>query len=482
MRKIKLMIITLSALFICMQGNAQSFWEWGDHFALSDSTSDNANPFLFRTPYNNSEALFMVWEKAFDSLSSEIWMDNILDTETPIAVLASPGVHYTNPKIMSARYYPYPDSLFYLFYETNENGNKDIYYMVFLPDGSFMDPVAFANNPTDDNQLSFGGEFYGFDASTIRLNNLCWINNGNLNSRFLARDSTNKHYFTLPQIIDSSNCSNPIANEYEVLYLRFDSSGSHLYECYIDNTGVWSSPEVYYDSTNCANPTRTQYYSDPCWTTYIDSSWRIMINGWGGNELYDISSPTPFDPAVIGFVIGVKSWFPDVWVAVAYPENNVDEIFMTEWAGSNDFINFSNSGTMNRNPKFFSGESYSYSCWFDYIVWESYRNGHWQIWASKMIQCAGDIKEESNSDAFISAYPNPFSQETIIRFSLSTRSDVSLDIYSNQGKFISRIANQSFDQGDHQLRWNANDLPAGMYIIKMMVGGKMYSSKVVKQH
>ena len=168
-----------------------------------------------------------------------------------------------------------------------------------------------------------------------------------------------------------------------------------------------------------------------------------------------------------------------MWIAITHPENDFDEIFMTEGFGASNFENFSNSGTMNKNPQFYHGEAYDY-CWYDYLVWESQRNGHWQIWTSKVIQCAGFIGEENVTESFLSIHPNPFTYETSLEFTLDTRSDVTIEIYDNRGKHISTIANKTFDQGEHQLRWDGAGLSAGIYIIKMTVGDMVYTSKVVK--
>ena len=251
------------SLFISCSVQAQGFWEWGDPFPLTDSLSDNANPVLYTTWQLMNEALFMFWEKSTDSTSTEIWMDNIIDAEMPQVVLSSPGIHYTNPQVMSAWYYPYPDSLFYLFYETDQNGNIDIYYKLYRPDGSFTAPEPFATSPSDDVQLSVGGGFY-YDASIIKLNAAAWINNGQLFARLLAKD--NGQYFTDPVIVDSGQCCKPIVSggDYSesIAYLREDTSGKHIYQSFADNDGIWSIPEVYYDSTVCENQTRGVFYYD----------------------------------------------------------------------------------------------------------------------------------------------------------------------------------------------------------------------------
>lgn len=77
-------------------------------------------------------------------------------------------------------------------------------------------------------------------------------------------------------------------------------------------------------------------------------------------------------------------------------------------------------------------------------------------------------------------HPNPFTHETTLEFTLETRSDVLIEVYDNQGLKVDVITNHSMDKGEHQLRWNGNTLPAGIYIITMTTRGKTYSAKVIK--
>jgi len=472
-------------LAVGLNAYSQNFWEWSDPFPLTDSTSDNSNSFLFKT-YYNADVVFMFWDKASDSVSTELWMNNLGDGLPAEVILSDSGVHYTHPMVISAQHYPYPDSLFYVLYQTDQNGNQDIYYMVYLPDGSFTDPEPLTTSPYNDTQLSVD-RYDFFDANMTELNNLSWISGDKLYGSTLNSD--NGQYFSDAVLVDSNSCASPsvmgdggfFGGYKGVIYERSDTSGVKIYQSFFEGNGIWSPPEIFYDSTESKNPTRASFYGNECWSTYIDTSWRVMVQDWDGTKfLYDISNSIPFDPTALGLVLLVDKEIDLLWIAVTYPENGFDEIYMTEPWESPGFENFTNSGTMNRNPKFFNGEHYSFGCWYDYLVWESYRNGHWQIWTSKTLQCAGAVDEKTDPQNFISSHPNPFSRETTLEFTLGTRSDIVIDVYNNQGMLVATIADRSFNQGDHQLRWNGSDMAAGIYILKMTVGNMVYTAKLVK--
>jgi len=78
------------------------------------------------------------------------------------------------------------------------------------------------------------------------------------------------------------------------------------------------------------------------------------------------------------------------------------------------------------------------------------------------------------------AYPNPFTHETTLTFELDTRSDVRIEAYDIHGRLMDVVTQQSYDQGKHQLRWNADGLTEGIYLIRMMIGGDVHISKIVK--
>ncbi|HSG67813.1 MAG TPA: T9SS type A sorting domain-containing protein [Bacteroidales bacterium] len=473
--------IIFTILILIIPWSVFSQWnEWTDPFPLTDSLTDNLNPYLHHTWLNEQEMVFMVWEKPVDSISTEIWMDNILDEEPASVVLSAPGVKYSHPKIMGDPWGNYGNALYYLFYQTNENGNEDIYFVPYGLDGTWGGPEAVTDSPNDDAQLSVSREMF-YDATYWIRGLAAWISGDDLYACFLQYDGS--FYLDEPVLIDSGVCSAPSVGLdyiYGIIYSKLDSNAQHIYKAGFNTT--WNPPEVFFDSLESVNPTAASYYGHPAWSVKTDSNWRIMIIGWNEYNIYDLSSPEPFDPAVLGVFLGVKSWFPEILVAVEYPEDSVVEIFMTEEMGSGNFVNFSNSGTDNQHPQFFFGESYPYNfyCWYDYLVWESMRNGHWQIWSAKFIQCGGGIEEEEEN-AFIKVYPNPFRQETIIEFTLNVEEVVEADVFDNYGRHVTRLAYKTFSPGEHQLRWEADGLSPGIYLLHLKISGRNYSTRILKK-
>ncbi len=66
------------------------------------------------------------------------------------------------------------------------------------------------------------------------------------------------------------------------------------------------------------------------------------------------------------------------------------------------------------------------------------------------------------------AYPNPFNPWTNISFTLAEETVTHIIIYNSLGSEVARLASgELFDSGSHTLRWNAEDVPSGVYLIRL---------------
>lgn len=79
----------------------------------------------------------------------------------------------------------------------------------------------------------------------------------------------------------------------------------------------------------------------------------------------------------------------------------------------------------------------------------------------------------------LSAYPNPFNPETRISFALPRAADVKLAVYDVTGRLVSTLAQQRYEAGTHDVRFNGADLPSGIYFARMEAGDFSTSQKMV---
>jgi photosystem II stability/assembly factor-like uncharacterized protein len=72
-------------------------------------------------------------------------------------------------------------------------------------------------------------------------------------------------------------------------------------------------------------------------------------------------------------------------------------------------------------------------------------------------------------------YPNPFDQSTNIKFEISEYENVTLKIYSIDGKLVTTLVNEKMRPGSYEVVWNAANNPAGVYFCRLKAGSYIES-------
>ena len=67
-------------------------------------------------------------------------------------------------------------------------------------------------------------------------------------------------------------------------------------------------------------------------------------------------------------------------------------------------------------------------------------------------------------------YPNPFNPSTIIRFSISEESFVTLKVVNTLGEEITTLINENIIAGNYEVDFDATGLPSGIYFYKLQAG------------
>jgi photosystem II stability/assembly factor-like uncharacterized protein len=74
-------------------------------------------------------------------------------------------------------------------------------------------------------------------------------------------------------------------------------------------------------------------------------------------------------------------------------------------------------------------------------------------------------------------YPNPFSQNTNISYSLRKSDFVCLKVYDFAGKEIRTLVNNYQNEGNYSVTFEAENLPDGIYTYKLQIGSNFYKTK-----
>lgn len=64
-------------------------------------------------------------------------------------------------------------------------------------------------------------------------------------------------------------------------------------------------------------------------------------------------------------------------------------------------------------------------------------------------------------------YPNPFNSATTINYSVSTPTNIKLELFDIQGRLIDTLIDSHHKSGEYHFDYNANDIASGMYIYRL---------------
>lgn len=76
-------------------------------------------------------------------------------------------------------------------------------------------------------------------------------------------------------------------------------------------------------------------------------------------------------------------------------------------------------------------------------------------------------------------YPNPFNPTTTISFTLSERNQVTLSVYDVHGQLVRELVRGSVDAGYHQVTFDAQSIPSGMYFYRLTTGTNPLTKKMI---
>ena len=75
-------------------------------------------------------------------------------------------------------------------------------------------------------------------------------------------------------------------------------------------------------------------------------------------------------------------------------------------------------------------------------------------------------------------YPNPFNAQTAIQITLPIKDVMIVKVYDVNGSELKTLVHSIFDSGTHTIKWNAGDLPSGIYFIRMQTRHFVDTKKV----
>lgn len=91
-----------------------------------------------------------------------------------------------------------------------------------------------------------------------------------------------------------------------------------------------------------------------------------------------------------------------------------------------------------------------------------------------------EIQVKTIIDKFkISAFPNPFNPNTVINFEIPIDGLTQIMIYDISGRLVKELLNTNLIKGQHQIEWNAENYPSGVYFLNISSLGNNINIKLI---
>ncbi len=283
-RVIKITII-LAFLFTIINGSFSQM-NWSEPQLFFQSEGNNTNPDLryFWIP----DKLFITWENSFDDFSTAIYLKDLSLPGEEIPVISDENIHYRNPMLFNVPYSSGNDTAFYLFYETDLNGNQDIYYFKYLLGGTFIGPFPFYQTSNDETGFDFSG-----------INEAVWTSGGTL---FYSKFDNQTWNFTEPLPIDTGECTNPkIGCSDYIFWEKHSGSSPGIYTSIRTYPSSWQIPQIIFPGnsvTNLSIDPSDGEGSFATWSAFDGLDWKLYFYGLYLNEIIEINlvRSSPFRP------------------------------------------------------------------------------------------------------------------------------------------------------------------------------------------
>ncbi|NOY48941.1 MAG: T9SS type A sorting domain-containing protein [Chlorobi bacterium] len=471
MKKLLLPLFMIFALNLY----SQEIYQWSDEQIITDTVNNYSSPFVY--PFW-SEA-WMFYQK--NDVNSSIMKMNLTLGNDTVGILKTNGVNYLKPMFKGVFH---PNYLGYLFYISDQSGFKNIYASKYYDNDSLGEQVRIN---TGSPQLNISDYVLSDELISFTTDSSVYV----AELKFYM-DSV---YTERIRLLDT-NAFNIVVRYDQACWQKNESSGSHLYMAdykYNADTAdkVWTDA-YYLDSVGNSNDLSISNavfgWGENGFIWINDNEIKVLNGNSNYYHIYSVSNfgkPDIREVSMVNWDIAVREPYSlPHYTAFTIGEGSNSGIFcsMGEY-GWEDSANISNNNHKDSNPKLFFGESvdgWGTEAYYVYCIWQSEINGHIALSSSKAVAFIGSSIEEKHSiDKYMKVSPNPFRNKLSIKVN-SREEKAELIITDMQANILFYYPDIQTNNNWDEIIWTPDGgLKNGTYIIRLKVGSKQYTYKIL---
>ncbi len=216
-----------------------------------------------------------------------------------------------------------------------------------------------------------------------------------------------------------------------------------------------------------------KYGSTSGFSTSVLFRWSSDYGATWQPEQLLTSIPSALDPRISS----QNNFVGVVWANEAQPFRGVSLRFSTN-RGMNWLAEYPVSDSMVQA----GGPDISISRNKLHVVWSDDRTGRAQIFYRQGVFGATSVfshKEQPQSTALFSSYPNPFNRETVISYFLADQSAIDLSVFDVLGREVARIFVGVEQGGIHKKKFNGSMLASGTYFLKIQSSERVQTTPLI---
>ena len=462
----------------------QSCELWSEPDSLSDSMSDNYDATLAMVREGNQYSYYVFWVRFLDALGTELVYLDYYNSQGPESIYLSDEYFISNPQVVSLAdwYYPAPDTLAFIFYEAGSESH-DIYYIAMTPDG-FTEPAPFVNSTANETHLRVS-----------RDGSLVWEEDGAIKYSQLWIDAEGLH-FKPTVTIDDGDCHKPDIQKGMSTFITWEKGDPGTPEIRVSEWDYeneeWGAPEVLFSDGQHLNPGFARGMDDWVgWSSVLVTDF-VDTNGQYHFSLYDLyeewemlsefSQDFSMEPNLFTVDL-ITDYFGSGFMAFSHDEGLGNrDIYCSDYQEVPQYFygycSIDSTPQSESHPQLFMGPWSSYS--FDLIcIWETFRNGNKQLYASRVPVTVGGISETSEDGLQARVFPNPFHDDLNLEVQVKGYEKLDIKVFNTMGQIVKVIPGLECLMGN-SIKVPLQDLPPGIYLIRIESQGRSASLKVVK--
>jgi hypothetical protein len=110
-------------------------------------------------------------------------------------------------------------------------------------------------------------------------------------------------------------------------------------------------------------------------------------------------------------------------------------------------------------------------------LWTSDFYGYIQYYQNTVVP--GIQETEKHAISSIAIAPSVTTHSLLISYSLTSRSNIHINVYSSDGRIVENVLDRIENAGDHHLTWHKKNLQPGIYFFKITINHETQTRKVI---